>query len=114
VREGVRVTNLKGWGELGKNGCGEEKLVNEMGVGKERKERKEEHGELEWVADGRRGGIRSVCWSEKRYRKEKEKVRIRKTKGLGKNKGRGGTMEELKELNWKKCKMAEGMRKMKE
>ncbi len=55
------MTNLKGWGELGKNGCGEEKLVNEMGVGKERKERKEEHGELEWVADGRRGGIRSVC-----------------------------------------------------
>jgi hypothetical protein len=106
VREGVRVTNLKGWSELGKNGCGEEKFVNEIGVGKERKERKEEHGELEWVDDRRRGGIRSVCWSEKRCGKEKEKVRIRKTKGLGKNKGRGGTMEELKELKRKECKMA--------
>ena len=52
------MTNLKGWGELGKNGCGEEKLVNEIGVGKEWKE---EHGELEWVDDRRRGGIRSVC-----------------------------------------------------
>jgi hypothetical protein len=58
LREGVRVTNLKGWSELGKNGCGEEKFVNEIGVGKEWKE---EHGELEWVADRRRGGIRSVC-----------------------------------------------------
>ncbi len=55
------MTNLKGWSELGKNGCGEEKFVNEIGVGKERKERKEEHGELEWVDDRRRGGIRSVC-----------------------------------------------------
>jgi hypothetical protein len=61
VREGVRVTNLKGWGELGKNGCGEEIFVKEMGVGKERKERKGKHGELKWVDDRRRGGIRSVC-----------------------------------------------------
>ncbi len=55
------MTNLKGWGELGKNGCGEEIFVKEMGVGKERKERKGKHGELKWVDDRRRGGIRSVC-----------------------------------------------------
>ncbi len=39
----------------------EEIFVIEMGVGKERKERKEEHGELKWVDDRRRGGTRSVC-----------------------------------------------------
>jgi hypothetical protein len=41
VREGVRVFNLKGWGELGKNGCGKKYLCMRWGgEGKEGKEGK--------------------------------------------------------------------------